>query len=191
VEFVIPLAATLACYACRLIDMAVVVQDQDRSAPEMNQVTREGIEYGSGLSLFNMNAGVDDDEESRPTIERAGFSEKTESQSGPRRFIIVAMTLVMSCMLLVLFLTYGAFDETATSSLHSLSVDSRLEARSIEDKVDSTLCTTPACIDLASTILNNLSPSWQTVDPCTNFNEYVCGGWGDHHELRAEQSGKS
>lgn len=33
------------------------------------------------------------------------------------------------------------------------------------------LCLTPACIHAASEILYNLSPNYQNVDPCVNFEE--------------------
>lgn len=41
----------------------------------------------------------------------------------------------------------------------------------------------------ASEILYNLSPDYVKLDPCTNFEEYVCGGWKDRHDLREDQDG--
>jgi len=32
-----------------------------------------------------------------------------------------------------------------------------------------------------------MSPEYLDIDPCTNFDEYVCGGWQDRHELREDQ----
>jgi len=49
------------------------------------------------------------------------------------------------------------------------------------------ICLTPTCIHAASEILYNLSPNHQDIDPCTNFDEFVCGGWQDRHDLRADQ----
>ena len=35
-------------------------------------------------------------------------------------------------------------------------------------------CTTPSCVQLASTVLSNMDPS---IDPCEDFFNYSCGGW--------------
>ena len=51
----------------------------------------------------------------------------------------------------------------------------------------SKLCLTPACVHAASAILYNLSPNYKDLDPCDDFEELVCGGWRDHHDLRPDQ----
>lgn len=51
----------------------------------------------------------------------------------------------------------------------------------------SKLCLTPACVHAASEILYNLSPNYKEIDPCTDFEELVCGGWRDRHDLRPDQ----
>ena len=51
----------------------------------------------------------------------------------------------------------------------------------------STICLTPSCVLAASEILENLSPNHQAIDPCTNFDKYVCGGFDEKHDLRADQ----
>ncbi|CAO2649221.1 Nn.00g066060.m01.CDS01 [Neocucurbitaria sp. VM-36] len=51
----------------------------------------------------------------------------------------------------------------------------------------SELCLTPACVHAASEILYNLSPDYKELDACDNFEELVCGGWRDRHDLRADQ----
>lgn len=33
------------------------------------------------------------------------------------------------------------------------------------------VCTTPACIQAASHILENLAPNWKDMDPCTDFDK--------------------
>lgn len=33
------------------------------------------------------------------------------------------------------------------------------------------MCLTPACVHAASEILYNLSPDYENLDPCNNFNE--------------------
>lgn len=39
----------------------------------------------------------------------------------------------------------------------------------------------------ASEVLYNLSPQYKELDPCDDFEELVCGGWRDRHDLRADQ----
>jgi hypothetical protein len=49
------------------------------------------------------------------------------------------------------------------------------------------VCLTPECVHAASEILYNLSPDYKDLDPCTDFEELVCGGWRDRHDLRPDQ----
>jgi endothelin-converting enzyme len=48
-------------------------------------------------------------------------------------------------------------------------------------------CDSPQCIHAASEILNNLDPNYAEIDPCTNFDQYVCGGWRELHDMRSDQ----
>lgn len=50
-------------------------------------------------------------------------------------------------------------------------------------------CLTPACVLAASEILENMSPKYHEIDPCTNFDKFVCEGWTEKHDLRADQGG--
>jgi len=52
---------------------------------------------------------------------------------------------------------------------------------------DGDLCLTPACVHAASELLYNLAPNYEELDPCTDFEELVCGGWKDRHDLRPDQ----
>lgn len=49
------------------------------------------------------------------------------------------------------------------------------------------ICLKPACVHASSEILYNLSPEYKNIDPCTDFEELVCGGWGERHDLRPDQ----
>jgi endothelin-converting enzyme len=48
-------------------------------------------------------------------------------------------------------------------------------------------CSSPACVHASSEILYNLSPNYKHIDPCTDFEELVCGGWHERHDLRPDQ----
>ncbi|KAL4921881.1 hypothetical protein BDW62DRAFT_98133 [Aspergillus aurantiobrunneus] len=50
-----------------------------------------------------------------------------------------------------------------------------------------TICQAPECIDAASEILGSLDPNYADIDPCTDFDQYVCGGWREKHDMRSDQ----
>ena len=50
-----------------------------------------------------------------------------------------------------------------------------------------TICVTPGCVLAASEIIQNMSPRYHEIDPCTRFDEFVCEGWEEKHDLRADQ----
>lgn len=50
------------------------------------------------------------------------------------------------------------------------------------------VCQSPECVHAASEILYSLDPNYAQIDPCTNFDQYVCGGWRDRHDMRSDQS---
>ncbi|KAM7187779.1 endothelin-converting enzyme [Naviculisporaceae sp. PSN 640] len=56
-------------------------------------------------------------------------------------------------------------------------------------KIYRALCLTPACLKMGAEYAKNLSPNHASLDPCTDFEELVCGGWRDNHTLRPEQGG--
>ncbi|KAI2716642.1 hypothetical protein DTO027I6_2017 [Penicillium roqueforti] len=49
------------------------------------------------------------------------------------------------------------------------------------------LCQSQECIHAASEILYNLDANYENIDPCTDFDQYVCGGWREHHDMRPDQ----
>lgn len=53
---------------------------------------------------------------------------------------------------------------------------------------DISFCFSRKCSDAATQIFNNLAPNYTEIDPCTNFEEYACGGFSSHHQLRPDQS---
>jgi len=50
------------------------------------------------------------------------------------------------------------------------------------------VCTTPTCTDWAASIKSNLAPNHTIIDPCEDFDTYVCGGWRNTHDYRADQA---
>ncbi|ODM22075.1 hypothetical protein SI65_02921 [Aspergillus cristatus] len=64
-------------------------------------------------------------------------------------------------------------------------IERRCESSSRPDAP--TLCESPECVHAASEILYNLDPNVANVDPCTDFDQYVCGGWRARHDMRPDQ----
>lgn len=54
-----------------------------------------------------------------------------------------------------------------------------------------TTCQSAACIHAASGLLDSLDPQHTLLDPCTQFDQMVCGGWHQRHDLRQDQGDMS
>jgi len=96
------------------------------------------------------------------------------------RIFVIAAATALAC--------YGALQCKTCMRMGSAS---RLTCRIVGDETvennKTNLCLTPACVHAASEILYNLSPQYKQLDACDNFEELVCGGWRDRHDLRADQ----
>jgi len=55
-------------------------------------------------------------------------------------------------------------------------------------KKKATLCETPECIRAAAAILERLAPIEANIDPCEDFEQYVCAGWQATHDMTPDQS---
>ncbi|KAJ9360622.1 endothelin-converting enzyme [Paecilomyces variotii] len=49
------------------------------------------------------------------------------------------------------------------------------------------VCDAAECVHAASEILYNLHPNYKNIDPCEDFEQYVCGGWQESHDMRSDQ----
>lgn len=58
------------------------------------------------------------------------------------------------------------------------------------EKEKPSICLTPPCVQAAYSILDNMSPNSQHIDPCENFDQYVCEGFNDKHDLRPDQGAR-
>ncbi|KAF4342467.1 endothelin-converting enzyme 1 [Fusarium beomiforme] len=47
------------------------------------------------------------------------------------------------------------------------------------------LCTTPACINIADEILGSMATNHTKIDPCTDFDQLVCGNWAERNPIPA------
>ncbi|KAK2806127.1 hypothetical protein FQN51_008081 [Onygenales sp. PD_10] len=53
------------------------------------------------------------------------------------------------------------------------------------------LCLTADCIHAASYYLKNIHPDYENIDPCTNFDEYACGGWYEQYDIPSDAASVS
>ncbi|KAI0441282.1 peptidase family M13 [Xylaria telfairii] len=58
-------------------------------------------------------------------------------------------------------------------------------------EMDTSICTTPACIHAASEILYNLSPDYKELDPCVQFDKLVCDGFHNRYDIPEDRSSYS
>ena len=52
---------------------------------------------------------------------------------------------------------------------------------------EESVCLSSGCVVAAAELLQHMSPRYEDIDPCTDFNTYVCEGWDDKHDMRADQ----
>lgn len=53
------------------------------------------------------------------------------------------------------------------------------------------VCLSPDCVMAASDILRSRSPNYINVDPCEDFETYMCEGFDQTHDIRDDQSSTS
>ncbi|PQE17031.1 peptidase family m13 protein [Rutstroemia sp. NJR-2017a BBW] len=128
------------------------------------------------LNICTTSARLTDDEESdrTPLLCKA----KRGSRSRRRKFVIfrrfaesiaiVILALVLTALVVLFCMFFTVYSSKKPTT-------------------KATTCQTPACIHASSQILYNLSPDYKKIDACSNFEELVCGGWRDLHDLRPDQ----
>lgn len=55
----------------------------------------------------------------------------------------------------------------------------------------SPLCTNNQCLSYAAAVKSNLAPNYTAIDPCVDFSTYVCEGWRQRNDYRADQACKT
>ncbi|KIW04230.1 uncharacterized protein PV09_04536 [Verruconis gallopava] len=103
------------------------------------------------------------------------------AHSSRRRTVVSLWTAVaaLSCAYLV-FNTFVTGDNDVLAAL-------RLGKGKKHQPHSHDICLTPECVHASSEILYNLSPDYESIDACTDFEELVCGGWKERHDLRPDQ----
>ncbi|TVY92492.1 Endothelin-converting enzyme, partial [Lachnellula willkommii] len=129
--------------------------------------------------LYDMGESIPQDQQDQdteqmpllPDSERPQQKEPAATKKAARWVARNAVTVFMSTLILTLILGLCLF-----FGIHRAGKPSKAK-----------VCLTPACVHASSEILYNLSPEYKNIDPCTNFEELVCGGWDERHDLRPDQ----
>jgi len=97
-------------------------------------------------------------------------------QAKRRRWVSLIVSLLIIVAFVVILILAGVLD--------------RGKKKDNGDKPNTAvpLCTTPACVHAASELLYNLSPDYQNIDACTNFDSMVCDGFAARHDIPQDRS---
>ena len=123
-----------------------------------------------------------------------GASEKTallghEATSQPRRqiprrrSIIVLWTTIISLVWCYLVLSTLLIDEDEDGWF----IGKKKHHQHKHHKTTDDVCLDAECVHAASELLYNMSPDHKSIDACTDFEQLVCGGWKERHDLRPDQ----
>jgi endothelin-converting enzyme len=61
-------------------------------------------------------------------------------------------------------------------------------AISVQSAPTQEVCTAEKCVAFAKHLKDSLSPNYQSIDPCVDFDKYSCEGWRGSHEYRPDQA---
>jgi endothelin-converting enzyme len=59
---------------------------------------------------------------------------------------------------------------------------------SVQSAPTQEVCTAEKCVAFAKHLKDSLSPNYQSIDPCVDFDRYSCEGWRASHEYRPDQA---
>ena len=96
--------------------------------------------------------------------------------------------LLLGGLIALLVYFAGGFDLAPAPALTKVRmlVAYNQDSGDSDPQIPVTVCLTPACVIAASKILQNMSPRYHTIDPCHDFDQFVCEGWQEKHDLRPE-----
>lgn len=98
----------------------------------------------------------------------------------------VLSVCVVALLLLVAVLSLVLHSRASVPPVEVVHVSARNgSARSHHDRNVTEYCVTPACVTVAAAVLNAMD---QSVDPCTDFYQYACGGWIRSNPLPDDKS---
>ena len=94
-------------------------------------------------------------------------------------------------ILLAVVLVVGTIAVVVLGCKQSLETQSSGSPLSVKDhplRETTAVCTTSGCVLAAAELLKSMSPRYKSIDPCTDFQSYVCEGFDMSHDLRDDQT---
>ncbi|OJD16659.1 hypothetical protein AJ78_03211 [Emergomyces pasteurianus Ep9510] len=146
--------------------MANLYTDGERASPEQ-QNPLQAYFYDSSISSEKIDsAELGPDHGQKPKRDRS--------------MIVLCVMLFVACGFLQTVLVAAWWNSGKSNSENLTTVPEAKECNSkrSHDKAPETeICLSPECVHASSSLLHNLHPNPDSIDPCTNFNQLACGGF--------------
>ena len=149
------------------------------------------IKHSEEVSLLADNNSMEDEStDSNPSPRKHDSKQNYLKRSWKRlrgHLFIIVISLLLIGGLVALSVYFACRSAIFLMAQMPSLIISDLRHPQTQTRGPSTICLTPSCVLAASEILENLSPNHHIIDPCSNFNRFVCEGFEEKHDLRADQ----
>lgn len=102
-------------------------------------------------------------------------------RASPLEKILVICVLVLVLLVIILSAVLNSYSGSPTVKVVHITAKNGSSSGTNATEY----CVTPACVTVAAAILNAMD---QTVEPCTDFYQYACGGWIKSNPLPDDKS---
>ncbi|PGH37117.1 endothelin-converting enzyme [[Emmonsia] crescens] len=138
--------------------------DGERAFPEQHNPQQAYFDHQSSEKLDNGELGLN----------------HVQKPKRGRSVIVLCVIIFMAYSFLQTVFVARWWNLGKSDSENSPTVSEGKECNSKRDRYETPateLCLSPECIFASSTFLHNMHPNPNSIDPCTNFDQLVCGGF--------------
>ena len=127
-----------------------------------------------------------------PTCEEEYRDDELEGESRDKRRMFYIAPPRKSSLRVCAILTIQAIASFVVCIIVLLGVRAAQQTGGSENvSTTGVLCESPECILAAANIFQFIAPEELDIDPCDNFNSFVCHNWEQSHDLPSGISGES